>query len=201
MNNQENLENNQNTFENNNPVQPMISGSSEPQKVVQNSVYDPNESLVPENLEDKIEKQTNDTLVKNAKKKSKKIIIISLIIVLLLAAMGILFYIFNNPKSIFNNSVNSVFKIMENAVNQNNSQYIEGNGAYNLNLNAGTSSYNFDMTTDYSVDNKNGLLNCNVTTNYDNLPLLNFNLYNGENGLYLYSADLYDKYVKLVEKF
>ena len=64
-------------------------------------------------LEDAIEESTNSSLARQNKKHKRNVIIISLIIVIIIAVIGVSVYILNNPRLIFKASVNNMFNIVE----------------------------------------------------------------------------------------
>lgn len=148
-----------------------------------------NQNKIEEAFEHEIENRVNDTLINNAKIKSKHQIIISLIIVFFIMILGVLLYVVNNPKLIFQYSISSIFKIVENNINSNY-DYISGNSKIDLNFT--NSNYYYNLENDYSYDNKNNYFNFDIKANRNNQFIGEFNLYNDNSGIYLYSSLLND---------
>lgn len=148
-----------------------------------------NQNKTEEAFEHEIENRVNDTLISNAKIKSKHQIIISLIIVCFIMILGVLLYVVNNPKLIFQYSISSIFKIAENNINSNY-DYISGNSKIDLNFT--NSNYYYNLENDYSYDNKNNYFNFDIKANRNNQFIGKFNLYNDNSGIYLYSSLLND---------
>ncbi len=146
-----------------------------------------------EKLELDIQNETNNTLIKDGKKKKRKTIIISLITIILIIIIFSLLYVFNNPKSIFESVINNSFNLIKENVSKTNSRYVNGKSNYILNFNG----YKFTVDSIYNVDNKKGLFNYQISSKYDGSNLIDLNMYNEENGTYIFFPGLYDKYIKV----
>ncbi len=139
-------------------------------------------------LEDKIEKQTNDALIKDDKKKKRRIIIISVIIIIVLAAIGIFYYITNDPRFIMKTAVNKVFNNLNRPYD-----YEEGNIGFKLNDKASDDFVN--ITFDYKRDNKQGLFDANANVLFTGQAEFDIHLQQAENKLYLGIPILYENYL------
>lgn len=130
-----------------------------------------------ENIEDKIEKQTNIALIKDNKNKKRKQIIISLIIIILLAVIGIFYYVTNNPRIIMKTAVNKIFNSFD-----NNYNYEEGTSTFKL---TDKNSNDFiDISLDYNQDNENGLYDANAKILFTGQTDLDIHFQQTKNKLY-----------------
>lgn len=129
------------------------------------------------------------------------VVVIFVIIALLgLAFFGGKYYLASkNNIKIF---MNDYFSKLEGNIGKNNT--ISGN--FSINIKGDTNSKegniykilnNLDLSIDYGIDVKEKITNIDVDTNYYSDKLLNINTYIENNNIYLYSNDLYNKYIKV----
>lgn len=129
------------------------------------------------------------------------VVVIFVIIALLgLAFFGGKYYLASkNNIKIF---MNDYFSKLEGNIGKNNT--ISGN--FSINIKGDTNSKegniykilnNLDLSIDYGIDVKEKITNIDVNTNYYSDKLLNINTYIENNNIYLYSNDLYNKYIKV----
>lgn len=129
------------------------------------------------------------------------VVVIFVIIALLgLAFFGGKYYLASrNNIKIF---MNDYFSKLEANIGKNNS--ISGN--LSLSINGDTTGSdgkvfkilnNLDFSMDYGIDTKENVANIDINTNYYGDKLININTYIEDNNIYLYSSDLYSKYIRV----
>ncbi len=94
------------------------------------------------NLEDAIEESANNALMRQNKKQRIKVVIISLLIVILIAAIGITFYVLNNPRLIFNTAINNMTSVLESNIENVSDSNINFSGSVDDNINNFISNFN-----------------------------------------------------------
>lgn len=134
-----------------------------------------------------------------AKKRSKIPVIITILLIIVLALIGLYWYLTNNPKTIFTKGVETIFTAFDQNIKENPYDLTSGNISVTYKAedeNSSSLAGPFSLQADYTTDSQNNIFNLDLTTKYDNLDFIKANLYQENNKIYLYSADLYDRYIE-----
>ena len=129
------------------------------------------------------------------------VIVILVIIALLgLAFFGGKYYLASrNNIKIF---MDDYFNKLEGNIGKNNST----SGSLSLNVTGDTTGKdgkafkilnNLDFSMNYGIDTKENITNIDINTSYYGDKLININTYIEDNNIYLYSSDLYSKYIRV----
>ena len=138
-------------------------------------------AILKNNYDDTMSQSEIDNMVFNKNKKKKKFpILISILIIFVIALTGIYFYLSNNPRTIFSNSLHSLFS----DVNRNFNKYNISEGSFTINS---TSDY---LNYIYVFDNKNKTLSAKSVSGG-----IDFYVIDGKS--YVYNSDVSDKYIEL----
>ena len=145
-------------------------------------------------------------IVKNsAKAKMSKLPwLISIFLILVIAIMFCLTFFSSNPKTLFTQTVDGLFDYLEENINDNVYDIMDGN--INLNYTIKTSGEDSDIYSelskvdfdaDYVKDNAGGQSYIDLNTTYDGEEFVKAIIYGDGDSTYVYSPSASDKYIKL----
>ncbi len=153
---------------------------------------------------DELREFNYEDIVKNsAEARMSKIPWLVCLFLILLISMFLVFRFLNeNPSTIFTNTIDRFFLSLTENISDNNYDVSKGKIGFQAIIDSKEdreflselSKVYFDIN--YTLDNANDLLNLKVSTKYDSEDLIDFDLYSDKNSLYIYSADVYEKYLK-----
>lgn len=139
-----------------------------------------------------------------SEKKSNKYLIIGLsfISIVLAIIIGFIFYfqIFTNSKGVFNDAIDKIFDFALKPVNDN-SATTSGSISFDADITTPSNSEliniinKLDLSLDFDIDYINEIVKANGKLQYDNSDIKG-SLYAYDNNIYLYSNELYDKYIR-----
>ena len=146
-----------------------------------------------------------DIVHNSAKAKMSKLPwLISIFLILVIAIMFCLTFFSSNPKTLFTQTVDGLFDYLEENINDNVYDIMDGN--INLNYTIKTSGEDSDIYSelskvdfdvDYVKDNAGGQSYIDLNTTYDGEEFVKAIIYGDGDSTYVYSPSASDKYIKL----
>ena len=144
-------------------------------------------------------------LIKNSPKAkmSKLLWLISIFLILIIALYLVFIFLNSNPQTIFTNTIDKFFSSITDNISDNNYDISKGKIKYiaNINDNSNVELFNeiskINLDIDYTIDNANDLIKLKIFSKYDNDNLIDLDIYTDKNNLYIYSDDIYEKYLKI----
>ena len=146
-----------------------------------------------------------DIVHNSAKAKMSKLPwLISIFLILVIAIMFCLNFFSSNPKTLFTQTVDGLFDYLEENINDNVYDIMDGN--INLNYTIKTSGEDSDIYSelskvdfdvDYVKDNAGGQSYIDLNTTYDGEEFVKAIIYGDGDSTYVYSPSASDKYIKL----
>ena len=164
------------------------------------------DSLMDEDAKSEIFDVNYTDIVKNsAKDKMSKLPwLISIFLILIIAIMFCLTFFSSNPKTLFTQTVDGLFTYLEDNVNDNVYDIMDGNITldYTIKSNDENSElYNelskVSFNVDYVKDNAGNRTYADLKTTYDGNDFVNANIYGNGNDTYIYSPIASENYIKL----
>ncbi len=132
-----------------------------------------------------------DNYVKKRNRKAKMPIIVTAIIVSLITLAVLYLYFFNNPKTIFTKAIDKTFNTLNDFMVSKDDIYSK-----DIALNLATSDTKFNLKLMYEADTKNDLYKMDIKTLLNDQKFIDALVYNQNGNVYMYSSDLYNKYLK-----
>ena len=146
-----------------------------------------------------------DIVHNSAKAKMSKLPwLISIFLILVIAIMFCLTFFSSNPKTLFTQTVDGLFDYLEENINDNVYDIMDGN--INLDYTIKASGENSDIfnelskvdfDADYIKDNAGGQSYIDLNTTYDGEEFVKATIYGDGDSTYVYSPSVSDKYIKL----
>ncbi len=146
-----------------------------------------------------------EDIVKNSTKAkiSKLPWLISIFLILIISIVLVYMFLNENPGTIFTNSIDRFFSAITDNISDNNYEISKGKAQFNVSIDSKENSeffselskVNFDI--DYTLDSANDLLKIKLNSTYENEPFLDLDIYNDKDNVYVYSSDIYEKYLKI----
>ena len=146
-----------------------------------------------------------DIVHNSAKAKMSKLPwLISIFLILVIAIMFCLSFFSSNPKTLFTQTVDGLFDYLEENINDNVYDIMDGN--INLDYTIKASGENSDIfnelskvdfDADYIKDNAGGQSYIDLNTTYDGEEFVKATIYGDGDSTYVYSPSVSDKYIKL----
>ena len=146
-----------------------------------------------------------DIVKNNAKTRMSKLAWFTSVFLILIIALTVVAMFFErNPQTIFTMTIDKFFESITKNISDNNYEISKGKVQAKFNITSNDENkelYNnlskLNFNIDYSLDNANNLSYVKLLATDDSSDALKLNVYSNKNDVYIYSKDMYDKYIKL----
>lgn len=145
-------------------------------------------------------------IVKNSTKAkiSKLPWLIAIFLILIISiTLGLMFFS-NNPKTLFTQTIDGLFSYLDDNVNDNVYDIMDGNISLDYNIKSNDENAEFynnlskvAFDADYVKDNAGNRSFIDLKTTYDGVDFVSAKIYGNGNDTYIYSPNVYDNYIKL----
>ena len=146
-----------------------------------------------------------DIVKNNTKTRMSKLAWFTSVFLILIIALTVVAMFFErNPQTIFTMTIDKFFESITKNISDNNYEISKGKVQAKFNITSNDENkelYNnlskLNFNIDYSLDNANNLSYVKLLATDDSSDALKLNVYSNKNDVYIYSKDMYDKYIKL----